>query len=175
MPLPLVSSMWLSGPRSLPASSAALPQTPRSCKLVQGQPHWREGKMARDREKERERMLPITHLGHVAEARRRGSVCFQYHHQLTVMWHQHMPQPTAQTVAFRHETASLPRLLLSLGHESQNKSVLDESKAPPKYTTRKLCITATDLHGGLWWMALRQSHFVTKACLNWLKKLLQSR
>ncbi|TNN29565.1 hypothetical protein EYF80_060283 [Liparis tanakae] len=31
-----------------------LPQTPRSCKLVQGRPHWR-GKMARERERERER------------------------------------------------------------------------------------------------------------------------
>lgn len=57
--------MWLSGLRSLPASSAALSQTPRSCELVQGQPDWRKGRWrererGREKESEQSRVLPIT-------------------------------------------------------------------------------------------------------------------
>lgn len=70
---------------------------------------------------------------------------------------------TAQTVS---DMKSKPaHLLLSIGYESRNKSVLKESKTLLKYTLHlhrkhKLCITASDSHGELWWMVMDDAYIL---------------
>lgn len=180
--------MWLSGRRSLPA----LPETPRSCKLVQGQPHWRKGRWwerGEKREGEKERatvcfLSPFRTSGRNIKWLQEEEVCVSnmspspsaYGH-VTVAY-----ASTAQTVSGMKSKPAR----LSLGYESQNKSVHDVSETLLKYTPhlngkRQLRITVNDLHGGLWWMAhyevvlfLKQSDvFFVTACLNWWKGLEQ--
>lgn len=156
--------MWLSGQCSLPASSAALPQTPRSCKLVQGQPHWRKGKMARERESKGERPCASHHpYRHVVETLR-GCKKRKYVFNISAppSAHGHVTPAYASTAQAVSDMKWKPaRPFLSLSNESENKSVLDELKTLSKSTLHlnqkhELCIKhASNLHGGLWWMVLR--------------------
>lgn len=168
--------MWLSGLHSLPASSAALPRTPRSCELVQGQSHWWKERW-RKSASERSRVLPITLLGHVAETLH-GCKKRKFVFDITISsW-------SCDTSICLNRTASdmksMPvHILLSLGYESQNKSVLNAVQ-----TNLHLCRKAQIMLKTCQWFAqwtvtdgVRTRHevfldtqrgFVINACLNWL-------
>lgn len=144
-----VPSMWLSGLRSLPASSAALPQTPRSYKLVQGQQHWRKGRgLKRERVRENVCLLsPIRTRGRNIIGLQKEEVCLQYQHIIISLWSCDTNMCLNGANNFWHEKQACPSFTFCClwvtkqicSHRVEEAVEIHSSPPPKAQTMHKTC------------------------------------